>query len=105
MRRSPIKPSQTISEIVDIDIDDVMDILYGVYGFRGWILDLDINPILLYDDCTMFTNKRGKMLYDIYYSKVRDFRRSDLSDDTIKDMFRVCRIFCYISKCIDTNWK
>lgn len=41
--------NETISEILDIDLDEIKNVVKEKLNFIGWYRDLDINPLFVYN--------------------------------------------------------
>lgn len=70
--------NKSISEFLDIDIDEVENVNQKYFGFGGWIKDLPINPIRLY--------KEGKV------------------GDAGEFITMICERFIELEKVLNDNW-
>jgi len=89
--------NNSISTILNIDIDAISEILEAILSFPGWEKDLEYSPYSIY-----------KKDSD-YISFVGSIRESDDSDDTTIDtiniMYNNCKIYESIEERLEINWK
>jgi hypothetical protein len=68
----------------DLSVEQVENILFQFIGFKGWLLDLDLNP------WSVFETSRGN--YEFYDMKILSL--TNLVDcDIIRLSYRVCKAY------------
>jgi len=76
----------------DLELEQVEDILFQFVGFKGWLLDLDINPWSIYE------TSRGN--YEFYEMKILSLTK--LVDYVIIRLsYNVCKTYQRIQEEID----
>lgn len=95
--------NKSISTLLDIDESYVKDILSTVLDFEGWDTDLSISPYLIYERLSNATSKSGYPLFREFTEEISVIHDFD-SVDSLKTMFRICRIYDKISELIDKEW-
>lgn len=93
--------NSSISRILDVDEDSIRDVLSTVLDFEGWDTDLPLNPFVIFNDLV----DHGKTLFQYFKHDVEYMCGTILSEDDIKTMFRICRIYSKIELLLDREWK
>lgn len=97
--------NNSISVILDVDMESVHEVVESVLGFDGWADDLLINPFSIYNLLLSHSGKRGFEMFKEFESMVDDNPLSIVTDDDIKTMFRICKIYSEIESLLDIEWK
>ena len=94
--------NESIAISTDIGINDVKKVLLSIYNFSGWSVDLDINPLGIYEELYSTTFKSGHNLYKLFSDECLKLKPRT-SIDT-KTMFRICQICKKIEERIEIEW-
>ena len=91
--------NKSISTFLNIDADEIARVNKIFYGFDGWIVDLDINPMTVYSNMT----KLGYFDYETFRNEL-DLLSPYYEEDQIKLIFEVCSKFKTIEKLLEEEW-
>lgn len=87
----------SISETLDVDVQDVMSVIKAIYDFDGWVDDLGLNPYKIFEHL----RNTGSYQYKDFKDAVSEYSSEE---DEVKNMFRSCRTYEKIKINIDNNW-
>jgi hypothetical protein len=86
--------NKSISELCQVDLDDIVEILMNTFKFAGWYTDLPVNPYKLYTDLN------GD--YDKFYIELKNSNVFELS--YIEDIYSMCKTMKEIEERITDEW-
>jgi hypothetical protein len=86
--------NKTITEVCDIELDDLVEILMHTFKFPGWYADLPINPYKLYSD---LDGDYDKFFAEAKISNVFELR-------IIPDVYSICKTLKELEERIADEW-
>lgn len=84
----------SISKTLDIDVEDIADVLDKYFAFRGWLSDLESNPLLVYKSKDFETLEEYK---NFLFSTYGTF-------DGIEEMYNSVVVTTMLERLLDENW-
>jgi len=93
--------NDSISRLLNVDEESVTEVVKQVLEFDGWAIDLPLNPYSIF---TVLAND-GKVLFRPFRDEIVLVFGTLLSEDSIKTMFRICRIYDKIERKLERDWK
>ena len=91
--------NESISKILNIDVDAVTEILDVVLSFPGWNKDLEFSPYNIYKQDNSFIGFVGTIVETI------GNEQTDTTIDAITLMYSSCRIYEEVEEMLDVGWK
>lgn len=87
--------NKVISELLDIDEEDVKNTLINRFNFSGWKVTLNFSPIYIFNRSNGFETVFYKALLDVY----------NMPKYIAKTALRICKIFVKYENLIDEKFK
>jgi hypothetical protein len=88
--------NQSISRILNIDIDSIKEIISTIFDFDGWSTDLEFSPLHVYESDNSYIAFVGAV--------VELFGQDKITIEEINTMHRNCEIYESIANKLDKEW-
>lgn len=86
--------NESIMNVCDIELDDLVEVLMNTFKFPGWKVDLPINPYKLY------TSLEGD--YDSFYKEIQ--QTNLFGFHAIEDLYSICKTMKELEERIVNEW-
>ena len=93
--------NENISNVVDVNVDEVLEILTSYLNFAGWKTNLECNPLFIYGKNPGDRNKFTSLILE-------DISKSDsdiLKGKGITTAFNICKKLARLLDTLDKNWR
>jgi len=91
--------NELISEFLDVDESSVKGVLVEHFDFNGWKLNLDKNPLLVYNNTiTEIEDNFSTEFMDKFYSNLKE---NNFSGDELEIAYNICNILARIERNIN----
>lgn len=89
----------SVSRFLDIELEEVKLVNRDFFGFDGWDVDLDLNPLAIY---TNMTNLHY-FTYEVFANEIKTISPY-FTDEVLEKMYDVCTKFYTLDKLLEEAW-